>query len=73
MTDYGLLMAEINPLIISGDGDFIALDGKVEVDDNFVDLTAEMEGFYQREHASTEENEARDAGLSFVKLPVGSG
>jgi len=69
MTDYGLLMAEINPLIISGGGDFIALDGKVEVDDNFVDLTAEMEEFYQREHASTEENEAREAGLSFVKLP----
>jgi len=69
MLDFGLLMAEINPLIITGAGEFIALDGKVEVDDNYADLDAEMESFYQREHASFEENAARDAGLSFVKLP----
>lgn len=69
MLDFGLLMAEINPLIITGEGEFIALDGKVEVDDNYADITPDMEEFYQREHATNEENEARDAGLSFVKLP----
>jgi len=67
--DFGLLMAEINPLIITGTGDFVALDGKVEIDDNYADIAPEMEAFYQREHATPEENEARDAGLSFVKLP----
>jgi len=67
--DNGLLMAEINPLILDGDGNFIALDGKVEVDDNFADLHREMEAYYQREHATDEENTARDAGLSFVRLP----
>lgn len=69
MLDFGLLMAEINPLIITGTGDFIALDGKVEVDDNYTDINPDMEEYYQREHATAEENNARDAGLSFVKLP----
>jgi succinyl-CoA synthetase alpha subunit len=68
MLDNGLLMAEINPLIISGDDRFVALDGKVEVDDNFAELHQEMEAFYQPEHATHEENVARDAGLSYVKL-----
>ena len=69
MTDFGLLMAEINPLVLNDANEFLALDGKVEVDDNFVDLDPEMETFYQREHATAEENMARDAGLSFVRLP----
>ena len=69
MLAKGLLMAEINPLIITPDNHFIALDGKVEIDDNYADLTPDAEAFYQREHASPEENTARDAGLSFVKLP----
>jgi len=67
--DNGLLMAEINPLILDGEGRFTALDGKVEVDDNFRDIHPEMERYYQREHATAEENTARDAGLSFVRLP----
>jgi succinyl-CoA synthetase alpha subunit len=67
--DFGLLMAEINPLIVTHADKFIALDGKIEIDDNFADLNPNMEAFYQREHAKHEENEARDAGLSFVKLP----
>ena len=67
--ENGLLMAEINPLILDADGNFVALDGKVEVDDNHADLHPEMEAYYQREHATDEENAARDAGLSFVRLP----
>ena len=67
--DNGLLMAEINPLVLTGEGEFLALDGKVEIDDNYADINRDMEAYYQREHASPEENEARDAGLSFVKLP----
>lgn len=69
MLQNGLLMAEINPLIITPEKKFVALDGKVEIDDNYADLAPEMEAFYQHEHATPEENEARDAGLSFVKLP----
>ncbi|WP_018125263.1 succinate--CoA ligase subunit alpha [Desulfovibrio oxyclinae] len=67
--DYGLLLAEINPLVTTHGGDFVALDGKIKMDDNFVDLHSEMEKYYQPEHVSEEENRAREAGLSFVKLP----
>jgi succinyl-CoA synthetase alpha subunit len=69
MLDNGLLLAEINPLVLTPDGRMVALDGKVEMDDNFVDLHPEAEAYYQREHAAPEENLARDAGLSFVRLP----
>ncbi|QJB57764.1 succinate--CoA ligase subunit alpha [Pseudodesulfovibrio sp. zrk46] len=69
MLANGMLMAEINPLVVTGDKEFIALDGKVEIDDNFADINTDMEEYYQREHATHEENIARDAGLSFVKLP----
>jgi len=67
--DNGLLLAEINPLVLTPDNRLVALDGKVEMDDNFVDLHPEAETYYQREHAAPEENLARDAGLSFVRLP----
>ncbi len=69
MLNNGLLMAEINPLILTGDNTFMALDGKVEVDDNFVDINTDMERYSQPEHISDEENTARAAGLSYVKLP----
>lgn len=66
--DYGLLTCEINPLVTTKDGGWIALDGKVEIDDNFRDLHDDVERFYQPEHASAEENIAREAGLSYVDL-----
>ena len=69
LQDNGLLLAEINPLVLTPDNRLVALDGKVEMDDNFVDLHPEAEAYHQREHASPEENMARDAGLSFVRLP----
>ena len=53
MLKNGLLMAEINPLVITPDNEFLALDGKVEIDDNYADLDPEMEAFYQRETRHT--------------------
>lgn len=66
--DHHLLLAEINPLIISATGDFVALDGKVEVDDNYVDINREMNKYYTPHHHGAEENSAREAGLSYHKL-----
>ena len=64
--EYGLLVAEINPLVLSADKQWTALDGKVQLDENMRDLRPDLERFYQPEHASREENAAREAGLSFV-------
>ena len=66
--DNGLLLAEINPLVLTGEGEFLALDGKVEIDDNMVDLRPDLEAFHTPAHNAPEENRARAAGLSFVKL-----
>lgn len=66
--DYGLLLAEINPLILDGSGRWIALDGKVEIDDNVVDIRPKLMRFYTKEHFSDEESRARDSGLSYVEL-----
>jgi succinyl-CoA synthetase alpha subunit len=66
--DNGLLVAEINPLVLTTDARLIALDGKIEIDDNFAELNPTMEAYYQPEHASLEENVARKAGLSYVRL-----
>jgi succinyl-CoA synthetase alpha subunit len=63
-----LLLAEVNPLVLTGAGEFLALDGKVEIDDNAVDLDAALEEYYRAEHHAPEETTARAAGLSFVKL-----
>ncbi|SME92995.1 succinate--CoA ligase subunit alpha [Desulfovibrio gilichinskyi] len=68
MIDYGLLLAEINPLALTGYGKLLALDGKIEMDDNIVDINPAFERFYQPEHSTREENMARDAGMSFVSL-----
>jgi succinyl-CoA synthetase alpha subunit len=68
VVDYGLLLAEINPVALTPDGRWVALDGKIEIDDNHLSQHSELERFYQPEHASGEENIARESGLSFHSL-----
>lgn len=65
---YGLLLAEINPLVRDAAGEWTALDGKIELDDNVLLQHSDLERFYTPEHASREENRAREAGLSFHTL-----
>lgn len=68
MIDYGLLLAEINPLALTGYGKLLALDAKIEMDDNIVEINPYLEKYYQPEHSTNEENTAREAGMSFVSL-----
>ncbi|WP_027178621.1 succinate--CoA ligase subunit alpha [Maridesulfovibrio bastinii] len=68
MINYGLLLAEINPLALTGYGKLLAMDAKIEMDDNIVEINPDFEKFYQPEHSTTEENIARKAGMSFVSL-----
>ncbi len=65
---HGLLLAEINPLVVTSQGEWLALDGKVEIDDNHLALHPELDRFYAPEHASHEERVARQAGLAFHSL-----
>ncbi len=64
---HGLLLAEINPLAVA-DGALCALDGKIEIDDNFAQTRPDFERFHDARFANAEEAKAREKGLSFIKL-----
>jgi len=66
--DYDCSLAEINPLVITGDGDMVALDAKINFDDNA--LFRHKELLELRDLSEEEESEVRasNAGLSYVKL-----
>jgi succinyl-CoA synthetase alpha subunit len=67
-TDMGLLLAEINPLALTEDDRLLALDGKVELDDNMVAIDTDQARFEQPEHRTSQENMAEKFGLSFHSL-----
>lgn len=66
--ESGLLLAEINPLVLTRDGRWLALDGKAEIDDNVAALRPELERWYDPRHHAPEDVRARSEGMSFVKL-----
>ena len=65
---HRLLLAEINPLVITEAGELLALDGKVEIDGHRVTIDPSLNRFFEAAHLSAEENRSREAGLSYHKL-----
>ncbi len=65
--EYDCTLAEINPLVIS-DGRVIAVDAKVNVDDNALFRHPEMEGRRDRSQEDSVELASRQAGLSYIRL-----
>jgi succinyl-CoA synthetase beta subunit len=61
-------LAEINPLAITEDGDLIALDGKMIIDDNALFRQKEMAAHRDTEAEADAETRARKVGLSYVHL-----
>ena len=61
-------LAEINPLIIDGDGNLLAVDGKMSIDDSALYRHADLAEMRDTSAEPTAETEARAAGLSYVKL-----
>jgi len=61
-------LAEINPLVITGAGDLLAVDGKVIIDDNALYRQSALAEL--RDHSSEPESErlAREAGITYIKL-----
>ncbi|WP_030059165.1 MULTISPECIES: ADP-forming succinate--CoA ligase subunit beta [Streptomyces] len=62
------LLVEVNPLIKSGDGKIIALDGKVSLDENAEFRQAEHEALEDKAAANPLEAAAKAKGLNYVKL-----
>ncbi len=61
-------MIEINPLIKTGEGDFIALDGKMAFDDSALGRHKDIEAMRDRSEEDADEMEASQYGLSYVAL-----
>lgn len=61
-------LAEINPLALTKDGDLEALDAKIVVDDNALYRHPDLESLRDLDYEDATELEAKEAGLSYVKL-----
>ena len=65
-TDASLV--EINPMVIGSEGDVVALDAKVTIDDSALFRQKEIASWYDESEDDPAEVEAAKAHLSFVKL-----
>ncbi|MDD3498899.1 ADP-forming succinate--CoA ligase subunit beta [Sulfurovum sp.] len=61
-------LIEINPLIKTGSGDFLALDGKMGFDDSALGRHPEIEDMRDISEEDPDEREASQYGLSYVAL-----
>lgn len=61
-------MIEINPLIKTGSGDFLALDGKMGFDDSALGRHPDIEAMRDLSEEDPDEREASEYGLSYVSL-----
>ncbi len=61
-------LAEINPFVIDDKGNLIAADAKVVIDDNSLYRHPEFNALRDMKYEDADEMEAKEKGLSFVKL-----
>ena len=61
-------LAEINPLVLTGNGDWLALDAKMTIDDNALFRHPGFESLRDLDAEDPTEFNARQSGISFVKL-----
>ncbi len=61
-------LAEINPLVLTGDGQVQAADAKIVLDDNGLFRQKEYATWAESEESNPLEYDARQAGLTYVKL-----
>jgi succinyl-CoA synthetase beta subunit len=61
-------LAEINPLVVTGNGKLLAVDGKMLLDDNALFRHFELAEMRDADEETPEEQQARRHGLSYVKL-----
>jgi succinyl-CoA synthetase beta subunit len=61
-------MIEINPLIKTGSGDFLALDGKMGFDDSALGRHPDIEAMRDITEEDPDEREASEYGLSYIAL-----
>ncbi len=66
--DAGCSLAEINPLVMTPQGELIAVDGKMVIDDNELDRRPAIAALRDESSEAPSEVDARNANLTFIKL-----
>ena len=61
-------LAEINPLVVTDDGQLLALDAKIVLDDSALARHPDLEAMRDLDEEEPSEAAAREAGISFIKL-----
>lgn len=61
-------LVEINPLVITGEGALMALDGKVIIDDNALYRQPKLAALRDLSEEPEAETQAREADITFIKL-----
>jgi succinyl-CoA synthetase beta subunit len=62
------MLLEINPLIVSGDGEVLALDAKVTIDNNALYRHPDLAGLAESVTPDPQERMAKERGVTYVKL-----
>lgn len=65
---YDCSIAEINPLVVTGDGTVIAADAKIDIDDNALFRHQDLMVYFDPAEVDQNELDAKAAGLSYVEL-----
>ena len=66
--ENGASLAEINPLVVTPNGDVVALDAKMSIDDNELDRLPKIAALRDESAEEPSEVMARNANLTFIKL-----
>jgi succinyl-CoA synthetase beta subunit len=61
-------LTEVNPLVITGEGALMAVDGKMSIDDNALFRQPRLAEMRDVDEEPASEREARLAGINFIKL-----
>ena len=68
MHELDATMVEINPLVVTGAGEIVALDAKISFDDNALFRRPEISELRDKSQEDTRETFAEDRGLSYIGL-----
>jgi succinyl-CoA synthetase beta subunit len=61
-------LAEINPLVVTPQGELLALDAKIVLDDNGLDRHPDLAALRDADAEDPRERRAREMGLSYIQL-----
>jgi succinyl-CoA synthetase beta subunit len=62
------MLVEVNPLVLTADGQVIALDGKVSLDDSALERHPDLEELRDTFAVDPQEQAAKEQGLNYIKL-----